>query len=193
MRIFGMDKQLNISTYYFRPGFAYGGSCLPKDLKALQTLAHDNYLVSPILQSIEKSNSIQKNIALNKIIETGKQKIGFLSISFKAGTDDLRYSPSVELIERLLGKGKEVIVYDKNVSLSKLIGSNKSFVEEKLPHISNLLVEKIEQLIEESDVIVIPNKTEEIKKLMIPADKIIVDFTRIKEFENHKNYKALNW
>ena len=193
MRVFGMDKQLNISTYYFRPGFAYGGSCLPKDLKALQTLAHDHYLVSPVLQSIEKSNNVQKNMALNKIIETGKQKIGFLSVSFKAGTDDLRYSPSVELIERLLGKGKIVSVYDKNVSLSKLIGANKSFIEEKLPHISNLLVDTMNELIEQSEVIVIPNSTEEIKNIQIPANKIIIDFSRIKELEYHNNYNGLNW
>ena len=193
MRVFGMDKQLNISTYYFRPGFAYGGSCLPKDLKALQTLAHDHYLVSPVLQSIEKSNNVQKNMALNKIIETGKQKIGFLSVSFKAGTDDLRYSPSVELIERLLGKGKIVSVYDKNVSLSKLIGANKSFIEEKLPHISNLLVDTMNELIEQSEVIVIPNSTEEIKNIQIPANKIIIDFSRIKELEYHDNYNGLNW
>jgi len=193
MRVFGMDKQLNISTYYFRPGFAYGGSCLPKDLKALQTLAHDHYLVSPVIQSIEKSNNVQKNMALNKIIETGKQKIGFLSVSFKAGTDDLRYSPSVELIERLLGKGKIVSVYDKNVSLSKLIGANKSFIEEKLPHISNLLVDTMNELIEQSEVIVIPNSTEEIKNIQIPSNKIIIDFSRIKELEHHNNYNGLNW
>ncbi len=193
MRVFGMDKQLNISTYYFRPGFAYGGSCLPKDLKALQTLAHDNYLDSPVLQSIEKSNSAHKEIALTKIIETGKQKIGFLAISFKAGTDDLRYSPSVELIERLLGKGKNVSIYDTNVSLSKLVGANKSFIEEKLPHISNLLVDTIESLIERCDVIVIPNNTEEIKAIQIPDDKIIIDFSRITELESHPNYNGLNW
>jgi len=193
MRVFGMDKQLNISTYYFRPGFAYGGSCLPKDLKALQTLAHDHYLVSPVIQSIEKSNNVQKNMALNKIIETGKHKIGFLSISFKAGTDDLRYSPSVELIERLLGKGKDVSVYDKNVSLSKLVGANKSFIEEKLPHISNLLVDTMNELIEQSEVIVIPNNTEEIKNIQIPSNKIIIDFSRIKELEYHNNYNGLNW
>lgn len=193
MRVFGMDKQLNISTYYFRPGFAYGGSCLPKDLKALQTLAHDHYLVSPVLQSIEKSNNVQKNMALNKIIETGKHKIGFLAISFKAGTDDLRYSPSVELIERLLGKGKDISVYDKNVSLSKLIGANKSFIEEKLPHISNLLVDTMKELVERSEVIVIPNSTEEIRNIQIPENKIIIDFSRIKELEHHNNYNGLNW
>ena len=193
MRIFGMDKQLNISTYYLKPGFAYGGSCLPKDLKALQTLAHDYYLNSPVLNAIEKSNSEHKEIALSKIIDTKKQKIGFLAISFKPGTDDLRYSPSIELIENLLGKGKYVRIYDKNVSFSKLMGANKSYIEQKLPHISNLLVDNIETLIKECDVIVIPNKTEEIKNIKISDEKIVIDFSRVFELEKHPNYIGLNW
>lgn len=193
MRIFCMDKQLNISDYYFKPGFAYGGSCLSKDLKALKTLAHDQYLDSSVLNSIEKSNSYQKQIALNTILNTGKNNIGFVGISFKAGTDDLRYSPSVEIIEQLLGKGYNVLIYDKNVELSKLIGANKSYIEEKLPHISSLITKSIDELIERSDVIIFPNKTTEIEKTNFPEDKILIDFCRIDKLMNKKNYIGLNW
>ncbi len=193
MRIFGMDEQLNISTKYFKPGFAYGGSCLPKDLKALSTLSHDYYLNTPVLRSIESSNEEQKRVALDMIIDEGKHKIGFMAISFKAGTDDLRYSPSVELIERLLGKGKEVKIFDRNVQLSRLIGANKSYIDEKLPHISNLMVNTVEELVEHSDIIVIPNSLskEEIEK--IPANKSIIDFARIPELKDYQNYRGLSW
>lgn len=193
MRIFGMDEQLNISTKYFRPGFAYGGSCLPKDLRALNTLSHDLYLKTPVLKSIEASNEEQKQVAFDIIMDQGQKKIGFMSISFKAGTDDLRYSPSVELIERLLGKGKEVKIYDRNVHLSRLIGANKSYIDEKLPHISNLMVETVERLIEHSDLIVIPNSLSEEEIEKIPSDISIVDFTRISSLQENENYHGLSW
>jgi len=193
MRIFGMDEQLNISTKYFKPGFAYGGSCLPKDLKALNTMSHDFYLSTPVLNSIENSNEEQKRVALDLIVTEGKQRIGFMAISFKAGTDDLRYSPSVELIERLLGKGKEVRIFDKNVQLSRLIGSNKSYIDEKLPHISSLMVDDVDELIENSDIIVIPNHLSKENLRSIPEDKIIIDFSRIEQYSSHPNYKGLNW
>lgn len=193
MRVFCLDKQLNISNYYFKPGFAYGGSCLPKDLRGLKMLAHDNYVDSPVLNSIENSNTYHKEIALNTVLETNKQKIGFLNISFKSGTDDLRYSPSVEIIEKLIGKGKNVLIYDENVSLSKLIGANKSYIDEKLPHISTLLCKDMEELIEKSEVVVIPNKTKEIELIEIASDKIIIDFCRIEKLRSHPNYNGLNW
>ncbi len=193
MRVFCLDKQLNISNYYFKPGFAYGGSCLPKDLKGLKMLAHDNYIESPVLNSIENSNAYHKEIALNAVLETGKRKIGFLNISFKSGTDDLRYSPSVEMIEQLIGKGKEILIYDENVSLSKLIGANKSYIEEKLPHISTLLCKDMEELIANCDVIVIPNKTKEIEEIEIPDNKTIIDLCRVDTLRNHPGYNGLNW
>lgn len=193
MRIFGKDKQLNISEYYFKPGFAYGGSCLPKDLRALRTIAHDFYLESPVLESIEKSNSYHKTLALKLILDTGKQKIGFAGISFKQGTDDLRYSPSVDLIEQLLGKGKDVLIYDKNVTVSKLVGANKSYIDEKLPHISTLLTDSLEKLVEHSEVIVFPNKNDELESTYFPDNKVLIDFCRIEKFRNHPNYIGLNW
>ena len=193
MRIFGMDKQLNISTYYFKPGFAYGGSCLPKDLKALKTLTQDFYIDSPVLSAIEKSNSIQKQNAFELIQNTGKQKIGVLGLSFKAGTDDLRHSPIVEIIEKLYGKGYDIKIYDRNVVLARLVGKNKSFIEKKLPHISKMLTDNLSEVIEFSEAIVITNKEKEFKEIELSADKIIVDFARISELERHNNYIGICW
>ena len=193
MRVFCMDTQLNISPSYLKPGFAYGGSCLPKDLRALKMLAYDNYIDSPVLNAVENSNLNHKQVALNTILETGKTNIGFLSISFKSGTDDLRYSPSVEVIEQLLGKGKLIKIFDENVSLSKLIGANKSYIEQKLPHVSNLLCNSVEDLINESEVVVIPNKMKNIEDVHIPEDKVIIDLCRVGKFESHPGYIGLNW
>jgi len=192
MRIFCLDNKLNISSKYLKPGFAYGGSCLPKDLKALKTLAHDFYLETPVLSSIEISNNYQKNIALDLILNTEKNKIGFFGIAFKEGTDDLRYSPAIDLIEKLIGKGKEVFIYDKYVHLSKLIGSNKSFIEEKLPHISSLVITDVDFFISSSEVLVFPNSSDNLDLIKIPTEKIIVDLARINELIKTENYFGLN-
>jgi GDP-mannose 6-dehydrogenase len=193
MRLFGMDKQLNISTYYFKPGFAYGGSCLPKDLGALRTLAHDLYLDSPVLNSIEKSNSFQKDLALKLIESKEKNKILVLGISFKPGTDDLRYSPIVDVIQGLSGKGHEVRVIDNHVHMSKIIGKNKSYIMEKLPHIAKLLVTDLQESIDWAELIVITNKEKNFQGLAIDDNKIIIDLTRLEEYRNHPNYNGLNW
>ncbi|MCU0474311.1 MAG: nucleotide sugar dehydrogenase [Bacteroidales bacterium] len=193
MNLFSKDNKLNISSYYLRPGFAYGGSCLPKDLKALNTLAHDYYLESPVLSAIERSNDYHKELALKTILDTGKNTIGFVGISFKEGTDDLRFSPSVEIIEKLIGKGKKIYVYDPNVQISKLIGSNKSYIEEKLPHISSLLIKDLDKMILESEVIVFPNKMSELNYLQINKEKIIIDFFRNESLMGYDNYIGLCW
>lgn len=193
MHLFGMDKQLNISTYYFKPGFAYGGSCLPKDLKALKTLAHDNYLETPVLNNIENSNTVQKRLGLELIEQKGKRKIFILGISFKPGTDDLRYSPIVEVIENLIGKGYELRLFDKNVKLSKLMGKNKSYIMEKLPHLADHLVDEIDSNIEWADIIVLTNKEEEFSKLKFSEDKHIIDLTRFESYMGHQGYEGINW
>ena len=193
MRIFGMDNQLNISTYYFKPGFAYGGSCLPKDLGALRTLAHDFYLDSPVLNSIDKSNENQKQIALRLIEKTKKRKIGILGLSFKSGTDDLRYSPIVDVIEHFYGKGYEIKIYDKNVVLSRLVGKNKSFINEKLPHINNMLSDNLEDVINYAEVLIITNKENEFKNLQIQESVEIIDLVRMNEYENFENYNGICW
>jgi GDP-mannose 6-dehydrogenase len=193
MRIFCMDKQLNISPYYFKPGFAYGGSCLPKDLKALKTLAHDHYLDSPVLNAIENSNDVQKANAFNLIEKTGKKKIGILGLSFKAGTDDLRYSPIVEVIERLYGKGYEIRIFDKNVVLSRLVGKNKSFIEEKLPHLSQMLSEDMDLVASWSEVLVITNKEEAFKHINPKPEQVVIDLARIENLRKNENYEGICW
>ena len=122
MSIFCQDTKLNISPYYLKPGFCYGGSCLPKDLKALKTIAHDHYLECPGLESIEKSNDLHKKVVLDQIIQFDKRKIGFLGLSFKGGTDDLRNSPIVDILEILLGKGFDIRIFDKKKG-NQLLGS----------------------------------------------------------------------
>jgi len=193
MRIFCLDHKLNISCKYLKPGFAYGGSCLPKDLKALKTLSHDFYLETPVLNSIEISNNNQKKIAFELILNTNKEKIGFYGIAFKEGTDDLRYSPSIDLIEQLLGKGKQIFIYDKNVHLSKLIGANKSFIEEKLPHISSLVVPDVNLFFSLIEVIVFPNPSPNLELLDIPLEKIIVDLALDSVLKTKNNYFGIGW
>lgn len=193
MRIFCMDKQLNISPYYFKPGFAYGGSCLPKDLKGLKTLAHDLYLDTPVLASIDESNQNHIQFAIKQIESTGKKKIGVLGLSFKAGTDDMRNSPIVNIIEYLYGKGYEIKIYDKNVSISRLIGKNKSVIMEKLPHLNSLLCDKIEDVTEWAEMLVISTKEEAFKQLKPKAGQPVFDLVRIKELESVEGYNGLCW
>ncbi len=193
MRIFGMDKQLNISTYYFKPGFAYGGSCLPKDLGALRTLSHDLYIDTPVIDSIEKSNGLQKELAQKLIESKGKNKILVLGISFKPGTDDLRYSPIIDVIQNLNGKGYDLQLFDNHVQLSRILGKNKSYIMEKLPHIAKLLTDDIEVAIEWAEIIILTNKEKSFSGLAFSAEKIIIDLTRFEEYRNHPNYNGLNW
>lgn len=193
MRIFGMDKQLNISTYYFKPGFAYGGTCLPKDLGALRTLAHDFSLETPVLNSIEKSNSYQKEVALKLIESKGKYKILVLGISFKSGTDDLRYSPIIDVIQTLSGKGYALKLIDNHVQLSKIIGKNKSYIIEKLPHIAKLLTTDLEGSIKWADIIILTNIEQSFTGLLFPSKKILIDLARFEEYMQHPNYNGLSW
>ncbi|MCG8550849.1 MAG: UDP-glucose/GDP-mannose dehydrogenase family protein [Desulfobacterales bacterium] len=193
MRLFCMDRQLNISPVYFKPGFAYGGSCLPKDLKALNTLAHDLYLESPVLNAIDISNEKQKNRALDLIVQTQKRRIGILGLSFKAGTDDLRNSPIVDVIETLNGKGYEIRIYDRNVSLSRLVGKNKSFIEEKLPHLCNMMQGDINRVLEWAEVIVIANRDDMFQEILPRRDQKIIDLVRITRHENKGGYEGICW
>jgi GDP-mannose 6-dehydrogenase len=193
MRLFCMDDKLNLSPYYLKSGFAYGGSCLPKDLKALKTLAHDHYLDTPVINAIAWSNEHQKDIALKLIENTYKKKLGILGLSFKPGTDDLRYSPIVELVERLLGKGYEVKVYDKNVNLSRLMGKNKSYIDEKLPHLSSILSTSLQEVISWADVIVISNKEEEFQKIHPKNNQKVIDLVRIDSLRTLNDYEGICW
>ena len=192
--LFTMDTRLNISPVYFKPGMAYGGSCLPKDLKGLKTIAYDNYLSTPVLNAISESNEIQKNRVFELIEQFGSKNVGIIGLAFKKGTDDLRYSPSVDLVEALLGKGYNVTIYDKNVQMSKLIGANKSFIDEKLPHISGLLTNHLEELINKSETIVVVHKINELRNYSQALEnKNIVDLVRMEELRNLKNYEGIGW
>ncbi|MGV9206198.1 MAG: nucleotide sugar dehydrogenase [Promethearchaeia archaeon] len=193
MDLFVMDKQLNLSPYYLKPGFAYGGSCLPKDLKGLRTIAHDHYLSSPILENIENSNRNQKQQAI-QLIEAQKSKnLGILGLSFKAGTDDLRFSPIVEVAEYFMGKGYNLSVYDKNVNISKLTGTNKDYIDKHIPHLSDLITGDLEKVITSSDIIVITHKINGVEEyIKKEPKKYFIDLARITD-NKFDNYEGICW
>ncbi|MFD2247992.1 nucleotide sugar dehydrogenase [Pontibacter ruber] len=195
MELFCKDTRLNISTAYFKPGFAYGGSCLPKDLKGFVTLGHDNYVNTPVLGCIDASNENQKKNAFELVAKTGKRKVCFIGLSFKEGTDDLRYSPSVDLAETLIGKGYHVTIYDKNVHLSKLIGANKAFINERLPHLSELIIEDLETAIKDNDVIVINHRNFDAPSYshLLKDKHAVIDLVRVNHLESLPNYEGLCW
>ena len=195
MEIFCKDHQLNISPYYFKPGFAYGGSCLPKDMKALRTLAHSLNVDVPVIESIHPSNERQKEHALETILSKGKRKIGILGLSFKAGTDDLRFSPIVDVVERLLGKGCEIRIYDKNVIVSELTGTNKDFIMAKIPHLQHFLTSDLAAVCSQSDLLVVANKEREFDDLLtLYPQKVIIDLVRQWSEVNYDGYyEGLSW
>ena len=197
MNIFCQDTKLNISSYYMKPGFAFGGSCLPKDLRAFLYKAKEIDTECPVMGSILRSNSNQIERAYKLISRTGKQNIGIFGISFKAGTDDLRESPMVELAEKLIGKGYNVSIYDKEVSLAKIYGANKTYIEKMIPHISSIMKPSVQDVYDESEVIVICKNSQEIRKVCMQSNnkKMIVDLVRI--FSNKKEikmpYEGISW
>lgn len=195
MSLFCEDKKLNISEKYLMPGSAYGGSCLPKDLKGLKAISHDSYLETPIIDGIERSNSYHKDVIIDLVMEQAKRRVGVLGLSFKAGTDDLRNSPSVELVERLLGKGYDIRIYDKNVHLSNLMGTNKEEIERRIPHISNFITDDLNAVISHGDVIIISYAADEFLNMMHKnEDKIFIDLARIDSTRRTGgNYIGISW
>lgn len=194
MDLFCKDTHLNISPYYFKPGFAYGGSCLPKDLKALNTIAHDAYLNSPVLDAIERSNQNQKRTAIEMITSKGKKKVGILGLSFKKGTDDLRYSPIVEVTESLLGKGYEICIFDEKVNLSNITGTNKHYIDTRIPHLSRLLKSSLKDVVESSELLVISQNDERFEKLIDQyPDKQFIDLVRVVDESRNHNYEGIGW
>lgn len=197
MDIFCKDKKLNISSYYLKPGFAFGGSCLPKDLRALLYKGKELDLELPVLDSIMKSNNNQIEIAFKLIAKTGKKKVGLLGLSFKSNTDDLRESPMVELVEKLIGKGYDLSIYDKEVSIAKIFGSNKEYIEQMIPHISSLMKESVQEVIENSQVIVITKRSNEFESLIVEPkeDKIVIDLARIDALQQRSDglYEGICW
>lgn len=181
MDIFCQDHQLNLSPYYLKPGFAFGGSCLPKDVRALEYRARELDLDLPLISALAPSNRRQIDHAIEHVVDTGKKRIGILGLSFKAGTDDLRESPMVILAETLLGKGCTLRIFDRNVLVSRLTGANKEYIEQQIPHLSRLLAEHAGEVIDESDVIIVGNNTPEFGDALMTtrADQVVLDLVRV--------------
>ena len=180
MAVFCQDKKLNLSPAYLKPGFSFGGSCLPKDLRALTYQSRQFDLKSPVLNAIIESNVAQTQMGIQLITSLGKKRIGFLGMAFKPDTDDMRESPLVELIETLVGKGYGIRIYDKNVSTSRLLGANRKFIEEHIPHLSALLTTDIATVTSESEVIVLGYKSPEFKHAIrsLKPEQVVVDLAR---------------
>ena len=196
MEIFCQDKKLNISPAYLMPGFAFGGSCLPKDLRALAYSAKLHDLELPILNAILPSNELQVARGLQLIVGKGRKRVGILGFSFKAGTDDLRESPMIEIIERLTGKGYDLRIYDKNVQVAKLVGANRDFILNRIPHISRLMVDNIEAVLNHAETIVIGNKAKEFESVpqQLQKGQCLVDFVRISNYRsNDGEYNGICW
>ena len=196
MRIFCEDLKLNLSAYYLRPGFAFGGSCLPKDLRALNYKAGRLDVDVPILHSILQSNVGQIQRGLDMIHAKGSKKVGILGFSFKAGTDDLRESPLVELIERLIGKGFDVRIYDKNVNIARLMGANRDYILNHVPHIAKIMVGSIAEVLTTAETIVIGNGSEEFRNVvgLLKPHQHVIDFVGVaKPAEPSSQYDGIGW
>jgi len=197
MDIFCQDTKLNLSPYYMKPGFAFGGSCLPKDVRALTYKARSLDLDLPILNAVINSNTLQIERAKKMIQSTGKKRVALLGLSFKAGTDDLRESPQVILVEWLLGKGFDVSVFDSNVHLASLVGGNKDYILNHIPHIHRLLDTDIEHIMAEADVIVVGNSDKQFKAALatLEGDKVVIDLVRILDSasDTQAQYQGICW
>lgn len=179
--IFKSDTRLNISPAYLSPGFAFGGSCLPKDVRALTYKAKELDLKLPMLESLLPSNSEHVERAVEAVMRTNKRKIAQLGLSFKAGTDDLRESPQVQLVKRLLGEGYDVKVWDQDVSLGRLAGSNRQYIEEVIPHIGSLLSADLEDVLRHAEIVIIGNKSVDKNQLAkyLRADQLVIDLVNL--------------
>jgi GDP-mannose 6-dehydrogenase len=177
MEIFVQDTRLNVSPAYFRPGFAYGGSCLPKDVRALTSFVRTQNLELPLLCALPDSNRVQIETALRQVQAINKQRIGLLGLAFKPGTDDLRESPAVELAERLIGKGYDLRILDSAVRQAKLIGANREYIEKRIPHLSSLLVASAAELVRHAEAVVVAHGAAEFREVieLIGPDAPIID------------------
>jgi GDP-mannose 6-dehydrogenase len=183
MELFCRDTKLNISPAYLKPGFAFGGSCLPKDIRALLYQAKTLDVQAPVLSAILQSNQMQVQHAVDFVLDTGAKKVGLLGLTFKAGTDDLRESPLVSLCEALIGKGIDLSVYDPNLILENLVGANKAYIDEQIPHIGKLLCKSFDQLIASNEVIVLGNRYDNLENRLssINGRLRVLDLVRVFE------------
>ncbi|HZZ90982.1 MAG TPA: nucleotide sugar dehydrogenase [Usitatibacter sp.] len=196
MDIFCQDTKLNLSPYYLKPGFAFGGSCLPKDVRALAYKAKLLDVKVPIIDAIIPSNDEQIERGIKAVIDKGEKKVGILGFSFKAGTDDLRESPMVELVERLIGKGYDLRVYDSNVRIAAITGANRDYILNHIPHISKLMVGTIDEVLAHSKTIVIGNSSPEFREVprLLGEGQSIVDLVRIADTRSVEGvYDGICW
>jgi GDP-mannose 6-dehydrogenase len=195
MDIFIQDKRLNISPAYLRPGFAFGGSCLPKDLRALTYLARKNDLDVPVLDHILESNRMLIERGVQWILSRAGQRIAFLGISFKSGTDDVRESSFVEMVERLIGKGREIRIFDPNVKVSQLVGANRSYLMQVIPHIANLMVADIAEAVSWAETIVttVPDPAYETGVARVRPDQTVLNFARFSSEHHQSGQEGFLW
>ena len=195
MKVFCADTKLNLSPYYLKPGFAFGGSCLPKDLRAVSYKAKELDVDVPLLSAITVTNKLQVEKALDMVLSAGNKQVGVLGFSFKAGTDDLRESPMVTLIETLLGKGLDLVIYDRDVSLARLFGSNKAYIEEEIPHIAKLMRGSIDEVLDAANTIVIGNRSEEFRQIesRLRPDQTVIDLVRLFDRTSGDGYQGICW
>lgn len=196
MDIFCQDKKLNLSSYYLKPGFAFGGSCLPKDVRALTYKGKSMDLELPILNSILTSNQCQKEHAIQMIKNAGNQRVSFLGMSFKAGTDDLRESPIVEVIEHLIGKGFDIRIYDRYVRVASLVGANRDYILNQIPHISGLMVDSLQHALDHGGTVVVGNEDEEFNDVLkqIHQGQVLIDLVRVSsDISENGRYDGICW
>lgn len=196
MEVFCQDTKLNLSPYYLKPGFAFGGSCLPKDLRALAYKARELDVEIPVLSAILQSNQRQIERAIDMVLATRKKSIGVLGFSFKAGTDDLRESPMVTLIEALIGKGLQLAIYDRDVSLARLFGANKEYIEREIPHIAKLMRPTVNEVLADSEVLVIGNRSPEFREIEpeLRSGRVVIDLVRLFDGRvSDDKYQGICW
>jgi len=197
MRVFCEDTKLNLSPYYLKPGFAFGGSCLPKDLRALVHQARRLDVETPVLAAVLQSNRQQVERAVDMVLRTGKRRVGLLGLSFKSGTDDLRESPLVTLAETLLGKGMQLAIYDPDVSGSRVMGANRAYIEREIPHIWSLMRESVREVVQHAETIVIGNKLEDYRQVetLRQDGQVVIDLVRMfdKRSGEDDRYQGICW
>jgi GDP-mannose 6-dehydrogenase len=197
MDVFCQDRTLNISRAYLRPGFAFGGSCLPKDVRALLHRAKEQDVESPILAAVLESNRHHFLRAVSLVEQSGLRRVGILGLSFKAGTDDVRESPTVPLIETLLGRGYEVVIYDEKIDPDRLVGENKASLDRDLPHIAGHMASSVEEVIERSEVIVVANGSEAFRPVgrLLREGQRLVDLVGIPKADRPggREYEGICW
>ena len=196
MEVFCQDTKLNLSPYYLKPGFAFGGSCLPKDVRALTYKAKTADVDVAVLDAILSSNRRHIERAVDMVLRTGKKRIGVLGLSFKTGTDDLRESPMVALIEALIGKGLQVTIFDREVEVARLFGANKEYIEREIPHISSLMRRRLEEVLDHAEVVVLTKRSDEYRAALEERTQapLIIDLARVIDARRSDDgYQGIGW